>query len=93
MKNLLLQVKLWKYFAWSFPLIFLAAQYLLHVFGFDDIMGQLIVIGGEIFFTVSVIWWWWAVHNIANMIQSLNNANKNLEKVADQIGLIRKDLK
>lgn len=93
LKKLIRQANLWKYFAWSFPILYLAGLYLLELFGFDNYISKAIVIGGEIFFVVAVIWWWWAIHNIVAIMKTFQHTDKKLSDLLDDLKQIRKNIK
>lgn len=86
------QSKLWKYFAWSLPIIWLAAEFLLYMLGLDQIANKLIIAGGLLFFVVSVIWWWWAVDTIRLFAEAMQRTSNNFNDIKRELRRVREDL-
>jgi len=93
LRKVIKQANWWKYLAWSLPLIYLAGLFLLEIFGFKNIVSEVVVIGGIFFFCIAVIWWWWAIQNIITVLSSMQVTNKKLLDVIKELKFIRKDLK
>lgn len=86
------QSKIWKYFAWSVPLIWLAAEFLLYALGMDQLANKLIIIGGLFFFIISVIWWWWAVDTIRLFAEAMQRTSNNFQEIKRELRKVRDDL-
>lgn len=86
------QATVWKYLAWSLPIIWLAAEFLLNVFGFQSLENRMLVAGGIFFFVVSVIWWWWAVDTIRLFAKSMQRTTDNFNEIKDELRKVREDI-
>ena len=86
------QSKLWKYFAWSLPLIWLATEFLLYILGLEQFANKLIIAGGLFFFVVSVIWWWWAVDTIRLFAEAMQRTSRNFNDIKSELRKVREDL-
>ena len=86
------QSKLWKYLAWSLPLIWLSVEFLLYSLGMDQFADKLIIAGGVVLFTVSVIWWWWAVDTIRLFAEAMQRTTENFAEVKRELRKVRDDL-
>ena len=86
------QTKLWKYFAWSLPLIWLATEFLLYMLGLEQLANKLIIAGGLFFFIVSVIWWWWAVDTIRLFAEAMQRTTQNFSDIKQELRKVREDI-
>lgn len=86
------QSKIWKYFAWSMPLIWLASEFLLYALGMDQLANKLIIIGGLFFFIISVIWWWWAVDTIRLFAEAMQRTSNNFQEIKRELRKVREDI-
>ena len=86
------QSKIWKYFAWSVPIIWLAAEFLLYTLGMDNIANQLVIAGGLFFFVISVIWWWWAVDTIRLFAEAMQRTSMNFDDIKKELRKVREDI-
>lgn len=86
------QTRLWKYFAWSLPLIWLAAEFLLYMLGLDHLANKLIIAGGIFLFVVSVIWWWWAVDTIRLFAEAMQRTSNNFTEIKTELRKVREDI-
>lgn len=88
----LFQSALWKYFAWSLPLIWLAAEFLLYSLGMDQFANKLIIAGGVVLFSISVIWWWWAVDTIRLFAEAMQRTSDNFNDIKKELRKVREDI-
>lgn len=87
------QSKLWKYFAWSMPILWLATEFLFYILGWEQLANKLIIIGGVFFFVVSVIWWWWAVDTIRLFAEAMQRTSDNFLDIKRELRKVRDDIK
>ena len=86
------QSKIWKYFAWSLPMIWLVAEFLLYMFGFENIANKLLIFGGIFFFAISIIWWWWAVDTIRLFAEAMQRTSNNFNGIKQELRKVRENL-
>ena len=86
------QTKIWKYFAWSAPTIWLATEFLLYMLGYELLSNKLIVLGGAFFFVVSIIWWWWAVDTIRLFAEAMQRTSNNFIDIKTELRKVREDI-
>lgn len=86
------QSKIWKYFAWSVPIIWLATEFLLYTLGMDNFASQLVIAGGLFFFVISVIWWWWAVDTIRLFAEAMQRTSMNFDDIKKELRKVREDI-
>jgi type VI protein secretion system component VasK len=86
------QTKIWKYFAWSVPIVWLATEFLLSLFGFETYANKLIIFGGVFFFVISVLWWWWAVDTIRLFAEAMQRTSQNFTDIKRELRKVREDL-
>lgn len=86
------QASWWKYLAWSLPIIWLSAEFLLHVLGFETLEKKLLVAGGVFFFVVSVLWWWWAVDTIRLFTKAMQRTTDNFNDIKQELRKVREDI-
>lgn len=86
------QSKLWKYFAWSLPLIWLATEFLLYALDMDQLANKLIIFGGIFFFVISVVWWWWAVDTIRLFAEAMQRTTNNFNDIKRELRKVRQDI-
>lgn len=80
------QIKIWIWLAAILPLSALAGVFFIWRFYDGTVLGN-VLIGGEILmFTVAVIWWWWAMYSMRNLVKHWGKTN---DKVADVLTEIR----
>jgi len=86
------QTKIWKYFAWSVPIVWLATEFLLSLLGFETYANKLIIFGGVFFFVISVLWWWWAVDTIRLFAEAMQRTSQNFTDIKRELRKVREDL-
>jgi hypothetical protein len=86
------QTKLWKYVAWSLPLIWLASEFLLYMLGMQQIANKFLLAGGMFFFIISVVWWWWAVDTIRLFAEAMQRTTDNFVDIKKELRKVRQDL-
>ena len=86
------QSNLWKYLAWSLPLIWLALEFLSHVFGVEHWHDKLLIGGGVVFFAISVLWWWWAVDTIKLFAEAMQRTTSNFTEIKQELRKVREDI-
>jgi len=89
----ILQTKIWKYLAWSLPLLWLATEFLLYVLDLEQFASKFVIAGGIFFFTVSFIWWWWAVDTIRLFAEAMQRTSKNFVDIKTELRKVREDIK
>lgn len=80
-----IQVKWWKYAAWTLPFAALAIIFFASKIGFSTYQHQITSIVGIVFVSVSVFWWWWAIDKIL-VLYSIN------QKVYSKLTVIKNEL-
>lgn len=86
------QSALWKYLAWSFPIIWLSVEFLLYMLGFESLTNKFLVIGGIVFFIISVLWWWWAVDTIRLFAEAMQRTSDNFNDIKKELRKVREDI-
>lgn len=83
-KFVIWQATLWDKFAKISPLVILASVAIFYYLGHRD-WRLIIDVGSVIFVTIAVTWWFWVVYTIGIIATVLNNSNKKLIDVLDEI--------
>lgn len=86
------QSKLWRYFAWSVPIIWLAVEFLIYALGFEQLANKFILAGGIFFFVISVLWWWWAVDTIRLFAEAMQRTANNFSDIKRELRKVRDDI-
>ena len=86
------QSKIWKYVAWSLPLLWLGFEFLIYIFGAEHWHDKLLVGGGITFFAISVLWWWWAVDTIKLFAEAMQRTTSNFSEIKQELRKVRDDL-
>ena len=87
------EIKLWAWAATVLPITLLCILFLVQILGFDAVKQKILVIGGTIMFTLSVIWWWWALHTIGSVTYLLSETLKKFKKVNTELDELKEDIK
>ena len=72
-------VRLWKYAAWSLPLIALVLVLSSWYFGFQTLEQIIIVSIIAVFSSAVFIWWWWATFTIYDVVKATDDSLKKLD--------------
>ena len=88
-----IQVRLWKYAAWTLPFVALAVIVFSSFVGIDSLFDKIVVIVSSTFFAIAVFWWWWALHKLLDIVKIMDATARSLQWVKDSIGSIKKDLR
>ena len=79
-------VRLWKYAAWSLPLIALALVLSAWFFGYQTLEEIIVLIIIGTFASAMFIWWWWATFTIYDVVQATDDRLKKLNQVNSKLG-------
>lgn len=85
------QVKIWDRFAKSSPLLLLLLTTAFYLLGFRDWLLFLYVCIG-LFVSVTAVWWFWVIYSIASLVHIINNSEKNLTSVIEELKQINQAL-
>lgn len=87
-----IQVKWWKWAAWTLPFVALAAIVFSYLIGTHDLFHKIIVVVCTGFFGASVLWWWWALEKLHNLVKEKFKFEKKFEELVVEIRKIKKDV-
>lgn len=85
------EVTWWAYFAWTIPIVALAALFFLETFGLENLYHKVMLIGAVIFFSIAVFWWWWAIFKIKSIAELMSNAADRFSSLKEDLKNFRKD--
>lgn len=90
-KFIIWQAVIWDRFAKVSPLIILSSFGIFYYLDYRN--WELIINAGLIFFvSIAITWWFWVVYTIMSIATILNNSNKKLVDVLEEIRESQKDI-
>ncbi len=85
------QVRIWDRFAKSSPLLLLLLTGAFYLLGYRDWLLFFYVCVG-LFVSIITVWWFWVIYSIATLVHIINNSEKNLTSVVEELRQINQTL-
>lgn len=85
----LTEIKLWVWLAAILPITGLSGVFFLWIFGCNNLINILMVVGSTTMFGFAAVWWWWIIYTIARILKQEKTAMETLSNTVTGIREIR----